>query len=139
MHAEIKLRLHQRDPPAPNTLTVLVAHADADLRAYVAQCLRTRQPPPTRILEAATGTEALAHAPDADLIITDYLMQGLDGQVFYTTLAADAVLRKTPVLVLADLDPDSFPAPASPTVAMVTMPFYARKLLAKVEALLRDG
>ncbi len=139
MHAENKLRLHQRDPHARHTLTVLVAHADADMRAYVAQCLRTRQPPPTRILEAATGTEALAHAPDADLIITDYLMQGRDGHYFYTTFAADAVLRKTPVLVLADLDPDSFPTPSSPTVAMLTMPFYARTLLAKVETLLRVG
>ena len=133
-----------RNPPAPtrpavpNTLTVLVAHADADLRTYVAQCLRTRQPPPTRILEAATGAEALAHAPDADLIITDYLMQGPGGHNLCTELAADIVLRKTPVLILADLDPASFPAPASPTVATVTMPFWARTLLAIVETLLQD-
>ena len=64
-------------------------------------------------------------------------MQGRDGYYFYTTLAADAVLRKTPALVLADLDPDAFPAPASPTVAVLTMPFYARTLLAKAETLLR--
>ena len=124
---------------APDALTVLVAHADADLRVYVAQCLRTRRPPPARILEAATGAEALAHAPGADLIITDYLLQGRDGQYLHTTLAADAVLRNTPVLVLADLDPESFPAPDSPTVATVTMPFWARTLLTIVEALLRDG
>ena len=87
----------------------------------------------------ATGAEALAHAPDADLIITDYLLQGPGGSCLHTMLAADAALKNTPVLVLADLDPDAFPAPASPTVGTVTMPFWARTLLAIVEALLRDG
>ena len=120
-------------------LTVLVAHADADLRAYVAQCLRTRQPPPPRILEAATGTEALRPTTDADLIITDYLLQSPGGPYLHTTLAADAALKNTPVLVLADLDPDAFPAPTSPTVATLTMPFWARTLLALVDALLLDG
>ena len=138
MRAKNTPRSHQRAPPAPDSLIVLVAHADADLRAYVARCLRTRQPSPAWILGAATGAEAMIQAADADLIITDYLMQGPGGHDIYTTLAADNVLRKIPVLILADLDPDAFSIPESPTMAVLTMPFYARTLLAKVEAPLRE-
>jgi CheY-like chemotaxis protein len=112
--------------------TVLVVDDDADMRLYLGGCLRGLGV--ARVVEAADGQEALRLAPDADLVISDVFMPGLDGIALVRALKADARTRAIPVLlvsgevVLSPLDAraDGF----------LTKPFNATRLRAAVERLL---
>ena len=85
------------------TLTVLVADDDADMRLYLTGCLRGFGLGALTITEAANGREALhlARAVRVDLIISDVVMPGLDGLALCRALKADADLARIPVLLIS--------------------------------------
>ena len=88
-------------PPAPalDLLTVLVADDDADMRRYLRGCLLAFGV--AYVLEAADGHEALRLAPEADLVVSDVRMPGLDGASLCEALRADVRTRTLPVLLIS--------------------------------------
>ena len=88
-------------PPASalDLLTVLVADDDADMRRYLRGCLLAFGV--AYVLEAADGHEALRLAPEADLVVSDVRMPGLDGASLCEALRADVRTRTLPVLLIS--------------------------------------
>lgn len=87
-------------PPPGNddVTTVLVAEDNVDLLAYLHEHLADHY----RVLEAETGTQALAlareHAPD--LIVSDVMMPEMDGQTLCETIKRDPETDFIPVILL---------------------------------------
>lgn len=84
----------------PAALCVLVADDDADMRLYLGGCLRAFGV--THVLEAADGLAALrlAHEPAVALVVTDFVMTGLDGEALCCALRADAATAAIPLLLV---------------------------------------
>lgn len=116
----------------PATLTVLVADDDADMRLYVAGCLRGIGA--TEVVTAADGREALhlARALAPDLLISDVMMPGLDGLALTRALKADAATAAIPVLLISG----EVPVSQDETGGFLPKPFNATSLRAEVERLL---
>lgn len=117
-------------PLALATWTVLVADDDADMRLYLRGCLGRLGA--ARVLEATDGHEALRLAPLADLVISDVLMPGLDGQALCRALHANPATAATPVLLVSGV---TAPADVLP-VGFLAKPFNAADLRRAVERLL---
>lgn len=79
--------------------SVLVVEDNPDLRAFVADTLRTR----FRVATAADGEEGLekARAIVPDLVVTDIMMPRKDGAELARAIREDAALRDVPILVLS--------------------------------------
>jgi len=78
--------------------TVLVVDDHPDVRAYVRRHLE----PDYRILEAADGAEGLEQARRfvPDLVVSDVMMPGLDGNALFRSLREDPELELVPVVLL---------------------------------------
>lgn len=82
--------------------TVLTIEDQADIRRLIRMTLEFKG---YRVLEAGDGAEglALARRERPDLILLDVMMPGVDGLSVSRSLAADAVLGRTPVIMLSAL------------------------------------
>jgi signal transduction histidine kinase/ligand-binding sensor domain-containing protein/DNA-binding response OmpR family regulator len=78
--------------------TILVVDDHPDVRAYVRRHLE----PDYRILEAADGVEGLEQARRfvPDLVVSDVMMPGLDGNALFRSLRDDPELELVPVVLL---------------------------------------
>lgn len=116
------------------TLTVLVADDDADMRLYLAGCLRGFGLAGLTISEAANGREALllARTLAFDLIISDVVMPGLDGLGLCRALKADPATAAIPLLLVSG----ETRAPPPCADAFLEKPFNAAGLRAHLERLL---
>jgi signal transduction histidine kinase/DNA-binding response OmpR family regulator len=78
--------------------TILVVDDNADIRAYVRRHLE----PTYRVLEAADGVAGLdkARLLQPDVVISDVMMPGLDGNALFRALREDPELAHTPVILL---------------------------------------
>ncbi|HEX6865103.1 MAG TPA: response regulator, partial [Thermoanaerobaculia bacterium] len=91
-------------PPAENPAagddrtTVLVVDDNAEMRAYVRRHLE----PDYRVVEAADGLQALEEARrlTPDLVVSDVMMPGLDGNALFRALREDPELDFVPVVLL---------------------------------------
>ncbi len=72
------------------SLTILIVDDDADMRAYIKQCLRFLGSQLIQVLEAADGMEAmsLARRIAVDLVISDVIMPRMDGYELSRALKA---------------------------------------------------
>jgi CheY-like chemotaxis protein len=87
--------------PLGDQILVLVADDDADMRLYIRGCLRSRGD--IHIIEAADGDEAFALAQTLlpDLIVSDLVMPGLNGDALCRALKAGADTRDIPFLLVS--------------------------------------
>ena len=78
--------------------TVLVVEDNPDVRTYVRRHLE----PDYRVVEAADGEEGLAAARQLvpDLVVSDVMMPGLDGNALFRSLREDPELELVPVVLL---------------------------------------
>ncbi len=78
--------------------TVLVVDDNAEVRAYI----RSHLEPDYRVIEAADGAEGLEEARRLipDLIVSDVMMPGLDGNALFRSLREDPELELVPVVLL---------------------------------------
>jgi signal transduction histidine kinase/ligand-binding sensor domain-containing protein/DNA-binding response OmpR family regulator len=85
------------DPEDDRTI-VLVVDDNADMRAYVRRHLE----PDYRVEEAADGIEGLEQSRrlQPDLIVSDVMMPGLDGNALFRSLREDPDLALVPVILL---------------------------------------
>ena len=105
-------------------LTALVVAAEADVRRYVGECLRTRAD--LRVVEAATtraATEFASRTPPDFLVVDD--SDGLEGLSHFRTI------------VIVDDIPYGAPA-TTPRTRLLGRPFSAEQLTAEVDELLRQ-
>lgn len=86
-------------PPPDERPTVLVVDDHADLRRYIAEALSPRY----RVVEAADGLEALGTARRElpDLVVSDVMMPGMDGNDLVRALRADPDFGGVPILLLS--------------------------------------
>ena len=84
------------------TRTVLTIEDQADIRRLIRMTLEFKG---FRVLEAANGPDGLqlARSQQPDLILLDVMMPGMDGLTVSQTLADDAALQRTPVIMLSAL------------------------------------
>ena len=109
-------------------LTVLVADDDDDMRAYLARCLALFGV--GRVVEAHDGREALALARTADVVVSDVMMPGLDGEALCRALHARA--PGLPVMLISGEPPPV----ATEADAFLQKPFNAEALWTHVLPLL---
>ena len=91
-------------PPAENPAasddrtTVLVVDDNAEMRAYVRRHLE----PHSRVAEAADGAQGLEEARrlTPDLVVSDIMMPGLDGNALFRAMREDPELDFVPVVLL---------------------------------------
>jgi PAS domain S-box-containing protein/putative nucleotidyltransferase with HDIG domain len=118
--------------------TILIADDDYYARLTLRSLL---DPAGYRVLEAATGTEALQQAAEMqpDLIMLDVLMPALDGFEVCRRLRNDAQLREIPILLLTALnDPDSrLYGLDIGADGFISKPFDRAELLAQVRTITR--
>lgn len=78
--------------------TVLVVEDNSDVRTYIRRHLE----PDYRVVEAADGAEGLAVARQLvpDLVVSDVMMPGLDGNALFRSLREDPELELVPVVLL---------------------------------------
>lgn len=83
---------------ADDRTTVLVVDDNAEIRAYIRRHLE----PAYRVVEAADGAEGLERARrlTPDLVVSDVMMPGLDGNALFRALREDPELALVPVVLL---------------------------------------
>ncbi|MES1242477.1 MAG: ATP-binding protein, partial [Acidobacteriota bacterium] len=84
--------------PDEDRTTVLVVDDNADMRAYIRRHLE----PAYRVVEAADGLQGLERARSLlpDVVVSDVMMPGLDGNALFRGLREDPELELTPVILL---------------------------------------
>ncbi len=91
--------------------------------------------------EAATGTDALAHAAQQpfDLVVLDVMLPGVDGVSVCRAIRRGVINRDVPILMLTARrdEADKVIGLDSGADDYLTKPFGVRELLARVRALLR--
>jgi signal transduction histidine kinase/ligand-binding sensor domain-containing protein/DNA-binding response OmpR family regulator len=116
--------------------TVLVVDDHPDVRAYVRRHLE----PDYRIMEAADGAEGLEKARRfvPDLVVSDVMMPGLDGNALFRSLRDDPELELVPVVLLtAKASAESRIQGLRDGVDdYLVKPFDARELKARVDNLI---
>ena len=118
-------------------LRILVADDDADMRLYLRSCLRTLKTGSygsVRVHESTDGREALhlARALLPDLIVSDVVMPGLDGEALGNALKADARTAAIPILFIS-----GEATPPKGGDGFLPKPFNAARLRTEVLRLLR--
>jgi CheY-like chemotaxis protein len=121
-------------PPLPTVLQILVADDDADMRLYLAGCLRGFGWAALTVTEVGNGRDALllARTLAFDLIISDLVMPGMDGFALCRALKADAATAAVPFLLISG----EMRAPPDCANGFLEKPFNAAGLRAHVERLL---
>lgn len=122
-------------PQAARPHLVLVVDDDAEMRAYIRECLAVL---PVRVEEAGDGLDALkqlqANPPEAFvLVITDLVLHGVDGLALKAMLQDNPRWSHVPVLLITGEAGHSRNGP------VLYKPFNARKLLAAVKTLLKPS
>ncbi len=124
-------------PTSAEAPLVLVVDDNADIRKYVASCLKGRY----RVAEACDGQAGLKQvlALRPDLIITDLMMPKLDGLGLSEAVKGNEEIRHIPIILLT--------AKTSQEVIIeglehgaddyVSKPFNARELVARIDNLIR--
>jgi len=124
------------DPAAEIRPLVLVVDDHADMRAYVASCLRAE----FRVLTAAAGEAGLAMVAEAgpDLVLSDLMMPGLDGLELCRRLKTDERTSHIPVVLLTARTADESRLAGLELGAddYLTKPFRPQELRARVRNLL---
>jgi DNA-binding response OmpR family regulator len=119
--------------------TVLVADDESMLRQLIRATFRGR---PVRILEAGSGTEALALArrERPDLVLLDVGLPELDGYAVCRTLKADPTTAGIKVVMLTARAQrrDQERGAEVGADAYITKPFSPQRLLGDLDAFLRD-
>ncbi len=113
---------------------VLVVDDDADIRAYIRECLEVL---PVRVVEALDGLDALerilvGRAENVALVITDIVMPRMDGLSLKAALRADPRWAGVPVLLITG---EAVRVRDGP---VLRKPFIARKLRAAGKSLLEQ-
>jgi signal transduction histidine kinase len=126
---------------AEATPAFLVVDDREEGRTFLARLLRY-QFPGARVVEAASGSEALARAADSapDLILLDALMPEMDGFETCRKLKAQPATDRIPVLMVSAVLTDSenrVSGLQSGADSYICKPFENDELLAQVSALLR--
>ncbi|GAB4417788.1 MAG: hybrid sensor histidine kinase/response regulator transcription factor [Bacteroidia bacterium] len=116
----------------------LVVEDNAEMRAFMAECLRGTY----RIAEAASGEAGLvmARRTDPAVIISDVMMPGMDGIAFCTQVKEDLRISHIPVILLTARRGLAFRLRGLSTGAddYLTKPFHPRLLLARADNLVRS-
>jgi signal transduction histidine kinase/ligand-binding sensor domain-containing protein/DNA-binding response OmpR family regulator len=124
------------DPVDEDRTTVLVVDDNPEIRAYVRRHLE----PDYRVLEAADGAEGLERARRTvpDLVVSDVMMPGLDGNALFRALREDPELETVPVVLLtAKASPESRIQGLRDGVDdYLVKPFDPRELKARVDNLI---
>ena len=91
------------------------------------------------ILEAVDGTQALAFAPSADLLLLDIRMPGHDGYEVCRRLKSDPATRLLPIVIVSSLNQvqDRIPALEAGADDFLTLPVDGAELQARVRSMLR--
>ena len=127
-------------PASPRTgtpgRTILLVDDDADMRMYMRGCLRALKP--CAVMEAANGREALERLKfvQPDLIITDMVMPGLDGEQLCRAIRDDPALSHIPILVISGQWTADSVAVIEHANAALEKPFNATILQAQVSRML---
>lgn len=89
------------------------------------------------VVTALNGAEGLqrARAIRPDLIFSDVMMPVLDGHALVRAIAADALLKTTPI-VLMSAGPANLTTLAPPVVAFLSKPFQLEQVLNLLQRLL---
>jgi CheY-like chemotaxis protein len=121
-------------PSLPAVLQILVADDDADMRLYLAGCLRGFGWGGLAVAEAGNGRDALllARTLAFDLIISDLVMPGLDGLALCRAIKADVTTAAIPFLLISG----EVRAPPDCADGFLEKPFNAARLRVHVERLL---
>lgn len=119
--------------------TVLVVEDNPDVRAFIAESLRTMGN--HHILQASNGREGLERAREVipDLILTDVMMPEMDGITFSRLLRADELTSHIPVIMLTAKSGEEEKIEGLKTGIddYLTKPFNARELLLRVNNLIK--
>jgi signal transduction histidine kinase/AraC-like DNA-binding protein/AmiR/NasT family two-component response regulator len=119
--------------------TVLVVEDNPDVRAFIAESLRTMGN--HHILQASNGREGLERAREVipDLILTDVMMPEMDGITFSRLLRADELTSHIPVIMLTAKSGEEEKIEGLQTGIddYLTKPFNARELLLRVNNLIK--
>lgn len=126
--------------PAVRPFTVLVVDDDADMRRYMRRSLVRWGERDTRVVEAASGREALALIEDvtADLVIVDVVLPGMDGFELIRALRRARPDSIFPILLVTGELPwrdANNRAREAGAQAVLGKPFNARKLCDVVKRL----
>ena len=126
--------------PAPTRRTILTIEDQADIRRLIRMTLEFKG---YEVLEAGGGEAglALARARRPDLILLDVMMPGMDGLTVGRMLAADALLRRIPVVMLSALGyaSDVSAGMQNGVRAYLIKPFSPLELLGLVGRLIDEG
>lgn len=122
-------------------LTLLVADDDAEIRLYVSRCIQSLPGPVGRVIGTADGHSALEHLQrgEAQLLVCDALMPGLDGFELCAAIRRDPALRALPVLLISGQVPLGQArkrAERAGADAILAKPFNARRLCEAIENML---
>ncbi len=119
--------------------TVLVADDESMLRQLIRATFRSR---PLRVLEAASGPEALAvtRTERPDLVLLDVGLPELDGYAVCRTLKTDPATAGIKVVMLTARaqQRDIERGTAAGADAYITKPFSPQRLLKDLDVFLRD-
>lgn len=116
---------------------IVVADDNADMRDYLRRLLQERY----RVHTVSNGEEAVKAARDlnADLVLTDVMMPGLDGFGVLRSLRSDPATHAKPVILLSARAGEESRVEGLQAGAddYLVKPFAARELLARVSAHLK--
>lgn len=124
------------DPAAQRIHTVMVVEDNADMRHYIASCLS----PHYHVMTAGSAEEALRTiaASPPDLIVSDMMMQGMDGIEMSRRLKSDKRTGHIPIVMVTAraAQHDVETGLGSGVDDYITKPFNASVLLSRIRNLL---
>ncbi len=94
-----------------------------------------------RVLSAINGKQGLEILGEerTDLVITDFMMPGMDGAALLRAMAADAALRAIPVIVMSGMPEANVAARCAGYAGFVRKPFDINEMIEMATRLLRLG
>jgi PAS domain S-box-containing protein len=120
--------------PESHPAAVLLADLDEAVRYAVGQTLRKSG---LRVVEASTGTDALAAVAEVDLVLLADTLADLSAAEVLRRLKASALTRSVPVLVLARANRNGELAAYAEADGVLTQPVQPPELMTAVRALVR--
>lgn len=121
-----------------NRSTILIVDDNLDMRLYLSEILGEYY----NILEAMDGLQGLEKAliKKPDVIVTDIMMETMDGVEFCRRLKTEAITKSIPVIMLTALTSTEQKIEGFETGAedYITKPFHANELLARIASLIKQ-
>ncbi|MDX1647434.1 MAG: response regulator [Longimicrobiales bacterium] len=122
----------------PGSKRILVVDDEPHIRRVLTAVLEERG---FEVVLASDGTEGMdeLEARDADLVILDLMMPGASGLEILSRIRSDPVRAQIPVIILTakGQDTDREAALAGGANDFLTKPFSPKKLIARIEEILR--